>query len=156
MKKWFKGINTLEELKAEFKKLAMKHHPDLGGSTEDMQEINNEYDILSKVLPSQNKTTSQADNTNNAERFRDILMAIIHLNGLEIEICGNWIWVSGNTREHKTTLKSNGFMWASKKEMWYWRAEEYSSHGKKNTTMADIRTKYGSEKVSGGWTPSLA
>jgi hypothetical protein len=66
------------------------------------------------------------------------------------------VWVSGNTKEHKETLKANGFMWASKKQMWYWRAAENKSHGKKNTTMADIRTKYGSEKINPTFRPTLS
>ncbi|MBS0350771.1 MAG: hypothetical protein JSR33_06240, partial [Proteobacteria bacterium] len=35
---------------------------------------------------------------------------------LEIEICGAWIWLSGDTRPHKELLKQNGFRWAPKKE----------------------------------------
>lgn len=44
--KWFNNPSTLEELKQQYKKLALKHHPDLGGNTADMQGINNEYDII--------------------------------------------------------------------------------------------------------------
>ena len=40
--KWFNNPRTLEELKKQYKKLAVAHHPDLGGNTADMQEINNE------------------------------------------------------------------------------------------------------------------
>lgn len=164
MKKWFKGINTLEELKAAYKKLAMQYHPDRPqGSTAIMQEVNAEFEMLCKVLPSKAQADGRAtsaeerqNDINNAERFRDVLINIIHLEGLEIEICGSWIWVSGNTKEHKTELKASGFCWASKKAMWYWRAEEYKSKGKKGATMADIRAKYGSERVSGSFRPTLA
>ena len=158
MKKWFKGINTLDELKAAYRKLAMANHPDHGGSLEAMQEINAEYDILSKTLAYSKQGTAeqqQADYSA-AEAFKDVIMSIIHLIGIEIEICGSWVWVSGNTKEHKETLKANGFMWASKKQMWYWRAAENKSHGKKNTTMADIRTKYGSEKINPTFRPTLS
>lgn len=40
---------------------------------------------------------------------------IINFN-INIEICGSWIWVSGNTYGCKTELKQNGFHWASKKK----------------------------------------
>jgi hypothetical protein len=46
--KWFQNINTLDELRTAYRKLAVRHHPDKGGSTADMQEINAEYEILSK------------------------------------------------------------------------------------------------------------
>ncbi len=37
---------TLEELKAQYRKLAMLHHPDRGGNLEAMQAVNSEYDTL--------------------------------------------------------------------------------------------------------------
>ncbi|EXR51504.1 dnaJ domain protein, partial [Acinetobacter baumannii 25691_8] len=51
MKKWFSSdVNNLDDLKKEYRKLCFKHHPDMGGSTEDMQAINSEYEQLLKVL----------------------------------------------------------------------------------------------------------
>ena len=41
--KWFKNIETLEELRKQYRKLAMENHPDKGGQVKDMQEINNVY-----------------------------------------------------------------------------------------------------------------
>ena len=38
---WFSKVKTLEDLKKEYKKLAMQYHPDrLGGDTAKMQQIN--------------------------------------------------------------------------------------------------------------------
>ena len=42
--KYFAGINDLNALKAEYKRLALENHPDRGGDTAVMQEINAEYD----------------------------------------------------------------------------------------------------------------
>ena len=57
--KWFQNITTLDELRSEYRRLALLHHPDKGGSTADMQEINNEYDLLSKRLINGNASFSQ-------------------------------------------------------------------------------------------------
>ena len=41
---------TLDELKSQYRKLAMLHHPDRGGDTATMQAINNEHDELFHIL----------------------------------------------------------------------------------------------------------
>lgn len=43
-------ISSEKELKREYKKLAMIYHPDKGGSTALMQELNREYQILREKL----------------------------------------------------------------------------------------------------------
>lgn len=48
--KYFAQCKNLEELKKEFRRLAMIHHPDRGGDVETMKEINNEYDMMFPVL----------------------------------------------------------------------------------------------------------
>ena len=42
--------STKEELNKHFKKLALKHHPDLGGSEETMKLLNQAKDLLDKNL----------------------------------------------------------------------------------------------------------
>ena len=44
--KWFNNPETLEDLKKQYKRLAFQNHPDRGGKTSDMQEINAEYEDL--------------------------------------------------------------------------------------------------------------
>lgn len=41
--KYFYNVATLEELRGQYRKLVMIHHPDKGGKTEEMQELNAEY-----------------------------------------------------------------------------------------------------------------
>ena len=42
--RFFYNVETLEELRGQYRKQVMKYHPDHGGRTEDMQELNAEYD----------------------------------------------------------------------------------------------------------------
>lgn len=54
--KWFNNPETLEDLKKQYKKLAFQNHPDRGGKTSDMQEINAEYEVLFSRLKVPTKT----------------------------------------------------------------------------------------------------
>ena len=145
--KYFKNIKTLEELRKEYKRLVKENHPDNGGSVEAIKTINVEYEQLFKVLKnSDTKENKKKYNMKEDEMLRNIINSIINLN-IDIEICGSWIWVSGNTYGCKTELKQNGFRWASKKKMWYWHNPEEVVKGNGKTTMDDIRTKYGSQVI---------
>ena len=80
-----------------------------------------------------------------AQEFMKIINQIIFFDGIKIELCGSWIWVSGNTKEYKEQFKALGFYWASKKKMWYWRNQEDATRSRGGFTMDEIREKYGSE-----------
>ena len=62
---FFKNIKNLTELKAEYRRLALENHPDKGGSTEKMQELNAEFDLLFRTLnimePAHARTEETAD-----------------------------------------------------------------------------------------------
>jgi|LSQX01.2.fsa_nt_gb hypothetical protein len=146
--KYFAGINNIDELKKLYKKLALANHPDRGGNEEVMKEINNEYEKAFNSIKNGHNATNEKKITEMPDEFMDILNKIINLAGLDIELCGSWIWVSGTTYPHRATLKESGFMWASKKQMWYWRPEEAACKSRRNTSMEEIRTKYGSERIS--------
>lgn len=114
---YFKNVNTLEELRKQYKELLKKFHPDnANGSTEGTQEINAEYDALFKVLKNRHENqTSTSDketdfnkaywNYEEDKALREILQKVVHLANITIEICGSWIWISGNTYQHKAELK---------------------------------------------------
>lgn len=149
MNNYFKGIATLEELKRAYRKLAMAFHPDKGGDAETMKAINNEYEAKFNELKNAYNTgrTEEQQIKECPEEFINVIINIIDLEGIEIELCGSWIWVSGQTYEHKDVLKENGFMWANKKKMWYWRSEENAVTSRKSKDMGEIRSKYGSDKI---------
>ena len=154
--KWFNNPQCIEDLKAQYKRLAMAHHPDRGGSTVDMQEINSEYDSLFQRLKDIHRAASGAIYTarestaEKAEDFREIINSLINLAGLHIEICGSWVWVSGNTKPHKDKLKHLKFRWSSSKAAWYYHSSPYRKHNSKTFSMDEIRDLFGSETVRSG------
>lgn len=177
MKSYFNNVNTLEELRKQYKELLKKHHPDCpGGSTEATQEINAEYDRLFKLLKDKHDSKTAEDSTNGTEstesteksdferkkydftedqKLREVLQRIITLEGINIEIVGAWIWVDGNTFAHKNILKSIGFKWAKAKKKWYYHTEAFRKKSHRVLSMDDIRNYYGSTEVETEGTKKL-
>lgn len=151
--KWFVNPQTLEELKKQYKRLAMQHHPDLGGNENDMKEINAEYDTLFELLKNVHQTTegktytNREESTESPEEFREIIEHLLNLAGINIEICGSWLWITGNTLPHKEILKKMQFRWSKSKCAWYFHREGYRKYNSKSYTLDEIRDFYGSETV---------
>ena len=55
---YFKNINSLAELKKEYRRLALENHPDRGGNNEVMQQINSEFEHFHEIW--KNDTTVSA------------------------------------------------------------------------------------------------
>jgi hypothetical protein len=151
--KWFNNCTTLNEVKSLYKDLAKQHHPDRGGDTATMQEINNEYTFAcAKMLRGENLSQEEMETEfTNIEAYRNAINKIINLEGITIEIVGAWIWVTGNTRPYKDVLKNpegGQFFWAHKKLAWYFRTEEFKSRNKIKMSLDEIRSKYGSKVIN--------
>ena len=118
--KYFTNCRTLDELKKEYRRLAMIHHPDHGGDTATMQAINGEYHERFEVLKKQHNASADEyhQTTETAEEFRTLINELLKLSGVIVELCGNWVWLSGNTKEHKEALKALGCRWSQNKKMW--------------------------------------
>ncbi|MFA6084683.1 J domain-containing protein [Mucilaginibacter sp.] len=144
--KWFNDCPTLEAVKARYKQLAKQYHPDLGGDTATMQQINTEYAYATaKAIKGSNMTDEEAENEIlSSEAYRHAIEQIIHLDGIVIELVGYWIWVTKNTYPVRAALKMAGFLFASKKQAWYFRTAEYKVNKSSGKSLDEIRNKYGS------------
>lgn len=159
--KYFKDVETLEELRKQYKELLKQYHPDNpSGSTEATQAINTEYDSLFKVLKDRHESKGTTEHTDSKTEYnnmkydfsedaklREVLQSIITMPGINIEIIGCWIWVDGNTYEHKDRLKEIGFKWAREKKKWYFHTEAFRKKSHKKLSIEDIRNYYGSTEV---------
>jgi DnaJ-class molecular chaperone len=158
---YFKNPTTLEELRRQYKELLKRYHPDNpNGSTEATQQINMEYDNFFKILKDRHEKEKQTNsNTEKSnydnmkydftenKKLREVLEKIITFTDINIEICGGWIWVDGNTYQYKEALKKIGFKWAREKKMWYFHTEAFRKKSHKKLSMDDIRSYYGSTEV---------
>ncbi len=147
--KWFQEVNNRDELRWQYKKLLLRHHPDNGGKVSDMQEINAEYDLLFDRLKAENKSEGQSYTYDEKEEntvFKEVLNVIIGYR-MDIEIIGSWVWCF-ECYAYKENLKELGFKYAPKKKAWTWHFGDYKRYHKVEISLEDIRMKYGSQTVS--------
>ena len=155
--KYFRvDFNTpIEECKKQYRKLVFEHHPDRGGDEEAMKRVNSELDYLKTHNFNIHVSKEGSVYTNHSqtvpddvtERFAAIINALVRLDGITIEICGSFIWISGETYEYRKALKALGFKWACRKKMWYMAPSTYRKTGRE-LSMDEIRVRYGSRMVT--------
>lgn len=142
------GEYTAESIKVAYRKMCSLYHPDRNPlGLQMMQLINEAYELLKD-----SSGTAEEETENFSENILGALKAVAGL-GLEIELCGTWVWVSGDTKPHKDVLKAAKYKWAPKKQMWYFHSGERKSFSRGKFTIDEIRSMHGSRPVSvQGWT----
>lgn len=153
MKKFefFVNCKTIQDVKTQYKKLVYQFHPDRKtGNLETMKRINNEYEFVfewvkNHPINEQEEKTSKFADVNDG--YREILEKVIFIPNIYIEICGCWVWITGDTKPVKDIIKQAGFSWAVKKKAWYWKPYEQKRRKHKEWDMDQIRNVYGSQTV---------
>jgi len=163
---YFSECTNQEEAKKLYKELARQHHPDMGGDLRTMQEINAEYARFqaegAKTEARERQRTAHADNRKSAADFHDLdevgeqirtmIEFALNLDGVEIELMGLWVWLTGNTKAHREAFKAwnetheTRWKWSPKKTAWYFAS--VPSFNRKDTTLDEIRNAYGSQKFT--------
>ena len=157
-KRYFEDCQTMEQAKKLYKTLAKVHHPDMQGPSacvKAMQDINNQFEAF---RPTEGTATSAQDNKN----FADFINQLIVIEGLEIEVCGSWVWIGGSTYAKRTEIKAINYGeayrlgFSKNKSMWYVSPVEYRKKSGKSLDIDNIRHLYGSEKITSTQRPILS
>ena len=149
-------------LKSSYIRKMKEWHPDLRGETglEMSKLINLAYESLKNDSDREGlwetKGYSRTDSRENPfdEALAEAIAFALNLSAgiLEVEVCGTWIWLSGDTRPFKEELKEFGFSWSKGKGKWYWRHGKHAfrkRNSNKEFTMDEIRSRHGSRHVYG-------
>ena len=153
---WFASLRNVIDIKSLYRKLAMAHHPDHGGDTRTMQDINEQY--LQALRSCDGQTTkgddgrehkysyNEADESEIINKVSELLR--LRMSGVDIMLIGKWIWCTGNTRENKDALKQAGLSWHSKRVAWYWHPAESYSHYNRRVSLDDLAYIYGARSFA--------
>ena len=151
---WFSQCEDVQAVKVLYRELVKQHHPDLGGCTSTMQEINDQYHNALKGLDGhQYKGSDGEDHTYryDGERETEIgnkLFELLSLKmaGVEIYLVGLWVWIKGDTKPYKDALKGLACRWSNGHQSWYFRPESCRTwHSGKS--FSQIASDYGAHRV---------
>lgn len=151
--KYFDHLSTVEDIKAEYRRLAKQHHPDLGGDTATMQDINNQY--LEALQNCDGQTSTGSDKKEHTyyynEDLEKMIMEVIDklltlkMADVDIILIGTWVWIKGDTKPHKEDLKGLKCRWHGKRKCWYWASPNRRRSFSTNGSLSDLAEKYGSK-----------
>jgi len=151
---YFKNIATLDEAKKLFKELAVALHPDKNlndeTATASFQEMLNEFH---NFKPTNEKFKGEASQWD-GKQYSDIIIQLMSIEGIEITVCGSWIWLEGDTKPVKDKIKAvdcgetmkRGF--SGNKSQWYFSPKGYKKRSGKKHSFDEIKSYFGAEKVN--------
>ena len=148
---YFTECKSLDEAKQLYKKLCVKLHPDVSGydSTADFQRMQAEFE---KFRPGKEKFEGEFAQWD-ATEYAFIINQLIKIGGISIEICGSWIWLSGDTKPVKEKIKAFDTResmrrgWSKNKAMWYFSPKGYRKRSSKKMEYEEIKNMFGSQRV---------
>ena len=120
---WFQGCGLVDDIKARYRDLAKRWHPDIdGGDTDTMAAVNAEYHDALQAQHGTEQATGDSDETRTywyhearetaaMAKVQELLVA--GLAGCEVWLIGVWVWVTGDTRANIAALKRCGLRWHS-------------------------------------------
>jgi curved DNA-binding protein CbpA len=159
MSVFFKSVKTFVELKNQYRKFAQSLHPDKeGGNAEKFVAMKKEYDILFKKLKNGTVDSDgeKRKHTSMKYDYKDIIDKLIFVEGADIEIVGDWIWVWGikyTDLKQREQLKEIGLQWGKNKKAWYYSGTK--GKWRKGMSKEEMRNTFGVTKIGKGHKPLL-
>lgn len=153
VQKYFSPEMGIEELRKNFRKLCLELHPDKGGNAEEFKAMKNEYDYFCSLQAAGEAGKANAENRSarftaeTEKELREALERFLSIPGIIVEICGSWLWISGNTFPVHEQIKALGAKFSGQKKMWYWAATMREGKVRGRYDMNKIRSKFGSETI---------
>lgn len=148
---YFGRVHTIEAVKKLYRSLAQTMHPDHGGTDEGMKALNAHYTAKlksfdgtkSRDADGKERTYNYNMNEESAVMAQLFKLFALKLQGIQIELIGTWIWVTGDTKPNKDALKGAGCKWHNKREVWFWSYKPWGGRASKGS-LASLARKYGS------------
>lgn len=143
-KKYFVDCGSLDEIKIKYKSYVEKYLPrkEYRGNKRLIRSIDKEYRSI-RTLDSFSKVNNliKLDYTN----FQFLIRELIEM-GLDIEMCGKWLFVHGSAGENENELLALGFRFSPSIGTWCYRPFGFDVPDLESLNMEYIRRTFGSDK----------
>ena len=140
----FFGCTSAAEVQLRFDELSKVFND----QNEMLQALKAEYSTLMSVLTESTPSVEAVQEKASVAETIKALQEINNYEGLHLELCGCWLWVTGKTYQVKDILKELGFRYSANKLSWYYRQDDHRSGNQKPVPFEFIKEKYGSKEVA--------
>ena len=142
---YFKHCKSLDEVKSEYKKLMQHWLPTVNtaGEPNIVSVIEKQYLEIS-YQPAFKQLSKEIQEE--FLLFPNVVKELVRIE-LVLEICGSWVWITGNTFNHTDKLKELGLKFSPSKKMWYYRPKWSKATNSAPMSIEYIRNRYGSDTV---------
>jgi hypothetical protein len=152
MERFFDDCFTVEAVKSKYRELAKKHHPDLGGCTVTMVAVNDQYHKALEKCSGQTsefngKTFTYRYDAKTEQKIMDVIHQVLAIktDALRVTLIGSWVWVTGDTKPVKDSLKEIGLRWHTKRECWYYTPTPHKGRYSK-AGLSVLAQRYGAKE----------
>jgi hypothetical protein len=140
------------DIKSAYKAFVRKYHPDVNPDGLELMKLGNlAWEVIMQNLDYIDrewaKVNGEKPEASIPEEIAEMFAKIRHFPNITAELCGIWIWVSGDTKPLAKEFKRLGFRWAFKKRMWSWHPSCYIKIGRSEWSMSEIRSTWGSQEL---------
>lgn len=148
--KYFNATMDIKELRSLFHKFCISMHPDKGGNHNDFIDMKNEYDYTLLIVSGNEREKAFKENREpffnfeSEKEIAEMIQKIVRVKGIIVEICGSWIWLTGNTFPVHDTIHAFGFKFSRQKKAWYFSPYMAKKKVKGRYNMNKIRSTFGS------------
>lgn len=147
---YFEGCTSLDEAKKLYWSLAKKLHPDVGGTKQAFQDLQNQFEHF---RPEKEKFNGEFEQWM-PDQYMKIIDELMKIPNIVITVCGSWIWISGETKPVKDQIKAipledTGFKrgFSKNKMQWYFSPVGYRKYSKKVYDFETIKAMFNTEEV---------
>ena len=75
------------------------------------------------------------------------LTALVNDIAVTVEVVGDWIWLSGETKPIKEQLKLAGCRWSAQRSKWYWHEGGYRKRSKNVLHFEEMKEIFGHQTI---------